>query len=100
MTLTRLVSAFAGVSSNFGNNAIVVRGNSPQSLQWKLEGVEISNPNHFADLAAFGGGGITALSAQLLANSDFFSGAMPAEYSNALSGVFDIYMRSGNNQKH
>lgn len=96
----RLVSAFAGVSSNVGNNAIVVRGNSPQSLQWKLEGIEISNPNHFADLAAFGGGGLTALSTQLLANSDFFSGAMPAEYGNALSGVFDIYMRNGNNHTH
>jgi hypothetical protein len=96
----RLVSSFAGVSSNVGNNAIVVRGNSPQSLQWKLEGIEISNPNHFADLAAFGGGGLTALSTQLLANSDFFSGAMPAEYNNALSGVFDIFMRNGNNQKH
>jgi len=96
----RLVSAFAGVSSNVGNNAIVVRGNSPQSLQWKLEGIEISNPNHFADMGAFGGGGLTALSTQVLANSDFFSGAMPAEYSNALSGVFDIFMRNGNNQKH
>lgn len=97
----RLVSAFAGVSSNgVGSNAIVVRGNSPQSLQWKMEGVEIPNPNHFADLAAFGGGGLTALSAQLLANSDFFSGAMPAEYGNALAGVFDIFMRKGNSQKH
>src|SRR5690606_38744338 len=67
----RLVSAFAGVSSNVGNNAIVVRGNSPQALQWKMEGVEIPNPNHFADLDAFGGGGLTALSSQLLANSDF-----------------------------
>ncbi|MBJ7429264.1 MAG: carboxypeptidase-like regulatory domain-containing protein, partial [Bacteroidia bacterium] len=95
----RLVSAFAGVSSNVSNNAIVVRGNSPQALQWKLEGVEIPNPNHFADLSAFGGGGLTALSSQLLANSDFFSGAMPAEYGNALSGVFDIFMRKGNNKK-
>lgn len=95
----RLVSAFAGVSSNVSNNAIVVRGNSPQALQWKLEGVEIPNPNHFADLSAFGGGGLTALSSQLLANSDFFSGAMPAEYGNALSGVFDIFMRKGNNEK-
>lgn len=95
----RLVSAFAGVSSNVSNNAIIVRGNSPQALQWKLEGVEIPNPNHFADLNAFGGGGLTALSSQLLANSDFFSGAMPAEYSNALSGVFDIFMRKGNNKK-
>ncbi|RYZ94829.1 MAG: carboxypeptidase-like regulatory domain-containing protein, partial [Sphingobacteriaceae bacterium] len=96
----RLVSAFAGVSSNVGNNAVRVRGNSPQSLQWKLEGIEIPNPNHMADLRALGGGTVTALSAQLLANSDFFTGAMPAEYSNALSGVFDMSMRKGNNQKH
>ncbi|HNB81453.1 MAG TPA: hypothetical protein PLP14_05095, partial [Chitinophagaceae bacterium] len=66
---------------------------------WKLEGVEISNPNHFADLAVFGGGGITALSSQLMTNSDFFTGAMPAEYQNALSGVFDLYMRNGNARK-
>ncbi|MCP9768436.1 TonB-dependent receptor [Lacihabitans sp. LS3-19] len=93
----RLVSAFAGVSSNVGNNGIVVRGNSPKSLQWKFEGVEISNPNHFADDAAFGGGVLSALSSNTLANSDFFTGAFPAEYSNALSGVFDISMRKGNN---
>ncbi|TCK80833.1 TonB-dependent receptor [Albibacterium bauzanense] len=96
----RLVSAFAGVSSNTNNNSIVVRGNSPQALQWKMEGIEIPNPNHFADLDAFGGGGLTALSSQLLANSDFYTGAMPAEYNNALSGVFDIFMRNGNNQNH
>ncbi len=95
----RLVSAFAGVSSSVNNNGIVVRGNSPKSLQWKFEGVEISNPNHFADLAAFGGGGLSALSSQCLANSDFFSGAFPAEYNNALSGVFDISMRTGNRNK-
>ncbi len=96
----RLVSAFAGVSSNVNNNGSVVRGNSPKSLQWKLEGVEISNPNHFADLSAFGGGGLSALSSQSLANSDFFTGAFPAEYSNALSGVFDIAMRKGSNSIH
>lgn len=95
----RLVSAFAGVSSSVNNNGIVVRGNSPKSLQWKFEGVEISNPNHFADLAALGGGGLSALSSQCLANSDFFSGAFPAEYNNALSGVFDISMRTGNHNK-
>lgn len=96
----RLVSSFAGVAGNVGNNGIVVRGNAPKFLQWKMEGIEIPNPNHFADLDAFGGGGISALSSQMLANSDFFTGAFPAEYNNALSGVFDLSMRTGNNQKH
>jgi hypothetical protein len=95
----RLVSSFAGVAANIANNGIVVRGNAPKSLQWKMEGVEIPNPNHFADLATFGGGGLTALSSQLLANSDFLSGAFAAEYTNALSGIFDMQMRNGNNKK-
>ena len=96
----RLAASFAGVASNISNNAIVIRGNAPKFLQWRMEGVEIPNPNHFADLNAFGGGGLTALSSNLLANSDFFTGAFPAEYNNALSGVFDIQMRSGNNSEY
>ncbi len=96
----RLASSFAGVASGVNSNAIVVRGNAPKSLQWKMEGIEIPNPNHFADLAGMGGGALTALSGQLLANSDFFTGAFPAEYNNALSGVFDIFMRTGNNDDY
>jgi hypothetical protein len=96
----RLASSFAGVSSGVNSNAIVVRGNAPKSLQWKLEGVEIPNPNHFADLQSFGGGAVTGLSGQLLKNSDFFAGAFPAEYNNALSGVFDIFMRTGNSDDY
>lgn len=96
----RLASSFPGVASSVGNNAIVIRGNTPRFLQWKIEGVEIPNPNHFADLGAFGGGGLTALSSNLLANSDFFTGAFPAEYNNAISGVFDIKMRNGNSEEY
>lgn len=93
----RLVSSFAGVTQNVGNNGITVRGNAPKFLQWRMEGVEIPNPNHFADVTSFGGGGFTALSNHVLGNSDFFTGAFPAEYGNALSGVFDMYMRRGCN---
>lgn len=95
----RLATSFAGVAGNTGFNGIIVRGNAPKFLQWKMEGVEIPTPNHFGDLQSFGGGLLTALSSQMLANSDFFTGAFPAEYNNALSGVFDISMRKGNNEK-
>lgn len=95
----RLVSAFAGVSSNVGNNGVSVRGNNPKYLQWKFEGVEISNPNHFADNGVFGAGVLSALSVHNLGNSDFFTGAFPAEYNNALSGVFDMNIRKPNNGK-
>ncbi|WP_051538651.1 TonB-dependent receptor [Prolixibacter bellariivorans] len=95
----RLASAFAGVTMATGNNGIVVRGNAPKDLLWRMEGVEISNPNHFANLILYGGGGLTALSSHVLASSDFFTGAFPAEYGNALSGVFDLRMRTGNPEK-
>jgi hypothetical protein len=94
----RLVSAFAGVAGSMNSNGIAIRGNSPQSLQWRMEGVEVPNPTHFTDITGVGGGILSALSSQALGNSDFFTGAFPAEYGNALSGVFDMQLRSGNSQ--
>lgn len=79
-------------------NQIVVRGNAPTGILWRLEGIDIPNPNHFA-LIGSSGGGITAFSAQLLSRSDFLTGGMPAEYGNALSGVFDVRFRHGNDQR-
>ncbi len=96
----RLASAFAGVSiGNIQDNAIIIRGNSAKGVSWRLEGVEIPNPNHFSGGNVAGGGFVTIFSSQLLANSDFFTGAFPAEYGNALAGVFDMKLRNGNNEK-
>ena len=94
----RLVASFAGVAPSVSNNGISIHGNAPHLLQWRLEDVE--NPNHFADIATLGGGILSSLSAQVLGNSDFFTGAFPAEYGNAVSGVFDMKLRNGNNQKN
>ncbi|HET9277874.1 MAG TPA: DUF2012 domain-containing protein, partial [Flavitalea sp.] len=95
----RMATSFAGVvSADDGNNHIVIRGNSPTGLLWKMEGVDIPNPNHYSTPGS-SGGGISILSAQLLSNSDFITGAFPAEYGNALSGVFDLRLRKGNNER-
>ncbi|MDB5209228.1 MAG: TonB-dependent receptor, partial [Sediminibacterium sp.] len=94
----RIATAFAGVSGNGDRNALIIRGNAPNGLLWRMEGVDIPNPNHFARVGT-SGGGISILSAQLLANSDFMTAAFPAEYGNALSGVFDIHLRKGNKDK-
>lgn len=96
----RMAAAFAGVTSgNMQDNAIIIRGNSPKGVLWRLEGVEIPNPNHFAGGNVAGGGVVTIFSSQMLANSDFFTGAFPAEYGNALAGVFDMKLRNGNSEK-
>jgi len=95
----RMAASYAGViSADDGGNQISIRGNSPYGLLWRMEGVDIPNPNHFASSAA-AGGGISILSAQTLANSDFMTGAFAAEYGNALGGVFDLRLRKGNNEK-
>lgn len=95
----RMVASFAGVTGNAeGNNDIVVRGNSPRGILWRLEGVEIPNPNHFANEGATGGP-INALNSNMLDNSDFFSGAFAPEYGNALSGVFDMRFKKGNDEQ-
>lgn len=95
----RLVSSFAGVASNVSSNGISIHGNAPHLLQWRMEEVEIPNPNHFADISTLGGGILSSLSSLVLGNSDFFTGAFPAEYGNAVSGVFDMKLRNGNNRK-
>ncbi|MCE2849151.1 MAG: carboxypeptidase regulatory-like domain-containing protein [Bacteroidota bacterium] len=94
----RIAANFAGVASAGDGNGLIIRGNAPNGLLWRMEGVDIPNPNHFARVGT-SGGAISMLSAQLLANSDFITGAFPSEYGNALSGVFDIRLRKGNKDK-
>ena len=94
----RMAANYAGViSAGDQRNDIIIRGNPPIGLLWRLEGINIPNPNHFGALGATGGP-VSMLNNNLLANSDFFTGAFPAEYGNALSGVFDLKMRTGNNE--
>lgn len=96
----RTIQSNAGVSSaDDENNEIIVRGNSPRGMLWRMEGIEIPNPNHFSDGEGASGGGVSMLSTQVLDDSDFLSGAFPAEYGNALSSVFDLQMRTGNFDK-
>jgi hypothetical protein len=95
----RLASNFAGVSApDDSRNDIVIRGNSPVGVLWRIEGMNIPNPNHFATIGTTGGP-VSALNTNMLKNSDFFTSAFPAEYGNANAGVFDIGFRKGNSNK-
>jgi hypothetical protein len=96
----RMASNFAGVQgADDSRNDIVVRGNSPSGVLWRLEGVDIPNPNHFA-IEGTTGGPASILNGKVLANSDFFTGAFPAEYGNSIAAAFDLRMRNGNNEKY
>jgi hypothetical protein len=95
----RMVANYAGVmTQNDSRNDIIIRGNSPMGVLWRLEGVEIPNPNHFGALGTTGGP-VSMVNNNLLTNSDFLTGAFPAEFGNATAGAFDLNMRSGNRDK-
>ncbi|MEI7661918.1 MAG: carboxypeptidase-like regulatory domain-containing protein [Bacteroidota bacterium] len=95
----RLAANFAGVSAtDDSRNDIVIRGNSPVGVLWRIDGMDVTNPNHFASIGTTGGA-VSALNTNMLKNSDFFTSAWPSEYGNAISGVFDIGFRNGNTQK-
>ncbi|MFN0048481.1 MAG: TonB-dependent receptor, partial [Cytophagales bacterium] len=96
---SRMAANFAGVNgANDARNDIVIRGNSPLGLLWRLEGVEIPNPNHFGSLGSTGGP-VSILNTNQLGKSDFMTSAFPANYGNATSGVFDLTLRRPNNEK-
>jgi hypothetical protein len=98
--VSRMVTNYAGVASgNDARNDIIVRGNSPLGVLWRLEGADIPNPNHFSAQGATGGP-ISILNNNLLAASDFMTGAFPAEYGGRLAAAFDLKMRPGNNEKN
>jgi hypothetical protein len=95
----RLAANFAGVSApDDSRNDIVIRGNSPVGVLWRINGMNVTNPNHFATVGTTGGA-VSALNTNLLKSSDFLTSAFPAEYGNATAGVFDLGFRSGNSQK-
>lgn len=97
---SRMASNFAGVqANNDGRNDIIIRGNSPIGMLWRLDGIDIPNPSHFGATGATGGP-VSILNNNVLAKSDFFTGAFPAELGNAYSGAFDLNMRQGNRDKH
>lgn len=94
--VARLATNFAGVSApDDSRNDIVVRGNSPTGVLWRIEGIPVPSPNHFSSLGTTGSP-VSALNVNVIGNSDFITSAFPGEYGNALGGVFDIAFRKGN----
>ncbi len=92
----RMAANFAGVQgTDDTRNDLVIRGNSPLGVVYRLQGINIPNPNHFA-VTGSAGGPIGMLNNKVLANSDFMTGAFPAEFGNGTAGAFDIALRNGN----
>jgi hypothetical protein len=96
----RMLTSMPGIT-NTGDerNDLIVRGNSSTGVLWRIEGIEVFNPNHYA-LSGTGGGAISLLNKDILGTSSFYSGAFPVEFGNVFSGVFDANFREGNANKY
>ena len=98
--IARMATNFAGVrGSDDSRNDIVIRGNTPNGVLWRVEGLDVNNPNHFASFGTTGGP-VNIINNKLLGHSDFMTGAFPADYGNGISGVFDLKLKNGNKDKH
>ncbi|HLF64145.1 MAG TPA: hypothetical protein VI603_10345 [Saprospiraceae bacterium] len=102
----RTATLFPGIyAANDQANGLVINGLSPALMQWYLEGIPILNPNHLAnagtlsDRSSATGGGVNMLSNQVLATTSLVTGALPARYGDAVSGVMDMQFRPGNVRK-
>ena len=103
----RVITSYPGVmTANDQNNTIIVRGNSPSGLLWRINGMDVLNPNHLANAGTFSdkpaayGGGVNIISAQLMGHTNFYAGSLPSRYGNALSGVVDMNLREGDKQEN
>ncbi|WP_173021475.1 hypothetical protein [Lewinella sp. W8] len=102
----RLVALLPGVvQTNDQANHLSVRGNTPNANLWRINGLAIANPNHtsnagtIGDTPTFNGGGVNAISAQMLEAGNFYAGGLPVEYSAAPGGTFDLRLRPGNKDR-
>ena len=90
--VARMAQNFAGVQgADDSRNDIVIRGNSPTGVLFRLDGVDIPNPNHFA-LMGTTGGPVSLLNNNVLDNSDFMTGAFPAEYGRKFCTQRSVYL--------
>src|SRR5574343_1823874 len=100
MDPARMASNFAGVQgADDSRNDIIIRGSSPLGVVYKVEGVDIPNPSHFA-ISGSTGGPVSIINNKILGNSDFFMSAFPSEYGNSTSGIFDLKLRNGNTNRN
>lgn len=95
----RIVAHYPGIATAADmRNDLSIHGASPLGISWVVDDVPIPNPNHFG-ITGSTGGPVSLLNANCLQSSLFYVSAFPAEFSNALNGVFDLKLRNGSTKQ-
>lgn len=97
--ISKVIQAYPGVASTPAfRNDIIVRGGGPSENSFYLDGIEIPNINHFATQGA-SGGPVGIINVDFIREVNLYSGAFPANRSDAVSSVIDLYQVDGNQDK-
>jgi len=97
--VSKLVQTLPGVGVTDPNrNDLIVRGGGPSENVFYLDGIEIPVINHFTTQGS-SGGTIGIINPDFVQDISFYTGAFPANRTNALSSVMEIRQREGNKDR-
>ncbi len=97
--VSKVVQSLPGVGATDPNrNDLIVRGGGPSENVFYLDGVEIPVINHFATQGS-SGGAIGVINPDFVREINFYTGAFPANRTNALSSVMEIRQKDGSKDK-
>ena len=97
--VSKLIQTLPGVAVTDPNrNDLIVRGGGPSENVFYLDGIEIPVINHFTTQGS-SGGSVGIINPDFVQDISFYTGAFPANRTNALSSVMDIRQREGNKER-
>lgn len=97
--ISKVIQTLPGVGVTDPNrNDLIVRGGGPSENVFYLDGVEIPVINHFATQGS-SGGAVGVINPDFVEEISFYTGAFPANRTNALSSVMEIRQRDGSKDK-
>ena len=97
--VSKVVQTLPGVAATDPNrNDLIVRGGGPSENVFYLDGIEIPVINHFATQGS-SGGAIGVINPDFVKEISFYTGAFPANRTNALSSVMEIRQKDGSQDR-
>lgn len=93
--VVRAVSILPGVAQvEPGRNDLIVRGGAPSENLYVVDGLELSNINHFGTQGS-GGGPLSYINLDFVSGTTFSTGGFGVRYGDKLSSVLTIDLREG-----
>lgn len=97
--ISKVVQTLPGVGATDPNrNDLIVRGGGPSENVFYLDGIEIPIINHFATQGS-SGGVVGVINPDFVQEISFYTGAFPANRTNALSSVMEIRQKGGSQDR-